>query len=202
VFYHFAECSGDLRVCLSGEYPRDTILLRLYGPGEANSTALRQAKLLCLLSLLPRTFNSLKSAGEQSTEYNSLRLIYVVRFILFAYPFFPAATRGALQARSATSRREIAPERDLLRAFKRRPFESSNGFPSLPSSLDAYIYIYILILQITRAYASAVPSECLEETRSISAYKAFYAGCTLSDQIQYITGTKKTQVHVRVRVYS
>lgn len=48
---------------------------------------LRQPKLLCLLSLLLRTFNSLKSAGEQSTEYNSLRLIYFVRFILFAWLF-------------------------------------------------------------------------------------------------------------------
>lgn len=50
--------------------------------------ALRQPKLLCLLSLLLRTFNSLKSAGEQSTEYNSLRLIYFVRFILFTCLFF------------------------------------------------------------------------------------------------------------------
>lgn len=48
---------------------------------------LRQPKLLCLLSLLLRTFNSLKSAGEQSTEYNSLGLIYFVRFILFAWLF-------------------------------------------------------------------------------------------------------------------
>jgi len=51
---------------------------------EGNSIMLRQPKLLCLLSLLLQTFNSLTLAVEQSTEYNSLRLIYFVRFILFA----------------------------------------------------------------------------------------------------------------------
>lgn len=88
-FYHFVEYSSDLRLFI-----RENSEIRYYSTVIFSRrkqyyvyNVLRQPKLLCLLSLLLWTFNSLKSAGEQSTKYNSLRLIYFVRFILFAWLF-------------------------------------------------------------------------------------------------------------------
>lgn len=83
MLHYFVEYLSDLYLFIQKKIPRYDITAWLYSR-EGNSTMLRQPKLLCLLSLLLRMFNSLKSADEQSTEYNSLGLIYFVRFILFA----------------------------------------------------------------------------------------------------------------------
>lgn len=104
--------------------------------------ALRQPKLLCLLSLLLRTFNSLKSAGEQSTEYNSLRLIYFVRFILFAWIFFSLDFALRL-ARSNIAKKIVSLENSARKA-------SNNLFISF--RILKYIFLYINVVNYKRLH--------------------------------------------------
>jgi len=100
--------------------------------------ALRQPKLLCLLSLLLRTFNSLKSAGEQSTEYNSLRLIYFVRFILFTCLFF-----SWLWYALAISRK---------RSFHSRTPREKRQTTSLSFRVLKHIFLYINVINYERLH--------------------------------------------------
>lgn len=112
-------------------YRRYDITARLYSrqSKQYRARCVNRSYYVCFLCCSERwTFNSLKSAGEQSTEYNSLRLIYLVRFILFACPFFPPSAWSAPRAS-----RDIAKKIVSEREFR---WTSNGGLLGLQTSLS------------------------------------------------------------------